>query len=280
VEVQRFFFDNPLDFTIQPQKGARVEEYNPYNKYPQIILDYIDLIKLFDNSEVNNKEIQKKQAKYYLSFAHKYGLLGSMFSGVVDIQPGKHGLLIYMSHCPGGLPYEISLQIKGNKSTGNIIKYKDYARYFFDEELDPYPYPYTKSFFEKYSESILFTKSRSSITRLLPNIRRIFSEFEDNVYQSPNNEITLPDFYKVSLIQDDNNNYRIEFKFKSLIEALNIMYIRNIMSSGQRVKSCDECGFTFIVGKDGRKRNSRFCSSSCGNRYRVRKHRNKKTSRN
>ncbi|SDM26743.1 CGNR zinc finger domain-containing protein [Halarsenatibacter silvermanii] len=283
-------------YRIKPEKDAEVETYNPYDKYPEIIRDYINLLKEFDSkenfseevSEENSKEFNEwlkqkaqHQAREYRNFANKYGLLGSMFADIEDIivvRPDdnyKEHYLVYMSH-KAAIPE--NLETYDDKIIANIVKYNDYAKYFFTKY--PYPLPVQEDFNKKaYTELISFTKSRNALSKLYSHIKEISKE-ETGSSEPPTDEITLPTSYKVSVVKDKKDNHRMEFKTKCLLETLNIMYLRNIIDSNQEIKICKECRKTFITGKDGRKLNAKYCSSACGNRYRVRKSRKKQEASN
>ena len=71
---------------------------------------------------------------------------------------------------------------------------------------------------------------------------------------------------------DYERGWKYKWVYKSLIDALNIMFLNNIIESTSTIRLCENCNAAFIAGK----KNQRYCNSYCNDAARSRRYYHKK----
>lgn len=118
------------------------------------------------------------------------------------------------------------------------------------------------------SESIYYAKTE---------ILKIYSKFKTwfDLKEGGSFPVSVEDFSHeletnpISITVGYDKSLKIKWMYRSLIDALHIMFLVNIVEEKQRVEFCkyDACQKPFITKKD----NQKYCSSGCNNADRQRR---------
>lgn len=204
---------------ICPSPGASYELYKPFEKFPQIMSDYLALLieidklpKTFDNIESEEQFIRLCKKREYdcscilLKFVNKYGLFGIMYEIIENIDPCRKrddGQDYYGSPIVTMNRKSYSIFRRGNKLLHShsddgiynftpMMKYDDLCEYFLPNTNKPYPEIRSKQFRENYSERVMDIYMNTDMHQLTWHIKKM------NKYQSEN--------YKPDDIVPDNKN--------------------------------------------------------------------------
>ena len=266
-----------IDLFIKPGLGAKLEWYNPFEKFPNILRDFFDLLNSID--DINNKYGIPKDnqtakdksmsiAKAFLFFTEKYGLMGNFWDGINNISPegtmNNEKLFVYTN-------MGASQSINSGKPR---LEYNNYARRFFPNTYN-FPKPWEQEkFFRNYAEM----PGRILTNVTIGDIKNHYDNWKDG----NNKNISLTNS-KFGIGAINNNGWGLDWPNNSLINSLAIMYILNLTNNmgENRIKICKKCNKPFPVGPRGRKVGSECCSKKCQNaagtnRYRERKKKAKK----
>lgn len=191
---------------ICPCPGALYEAYKPFEKFPQIMSDFMTLLigldkvpKTFDNvkSDEHFKELCKIRqldwANLLLEFVSKYGLFGIMYEYIESLDPcriknGKDdfdNLIVVLnkkaySLFPHSNKILHSYTEEGISNSTPMMKYNDLCSYFLPNTMEPYPQIRDKQFKEYYSESVTDIYMNSNMHLLTRHIKKMNAFWVDN----------------------------------------------------------------------------------------------------
>jgi len=275
--------DNRGLFYIKPQQNAKIEWYKPFEEFPQILLEFYKLVNEIHEIKKNwwkkdkaeepaineqfywerDKRRKKKIAAILLEFVNRYGPFGLFWQDVLEICAefidGKefNGYRVLLA----GSLFPVVLT-NGQR----IVRYNEYAKYFFPQLKPPFPVPTGDSskeerqkFLINYSEPINYLLVHPAFAEIGNHLEKK-KEFE-------NSGADINDFYKnikglpwakyletevwplgIKLIYEEGK-WRLRWHFKTLLDALRIMHINNIAGTmGQKVKICalPECNMPHL----------------------------------
>lgn len=259
---------------VSPVKGEDLEFYDPFECFPKILLDYLELAASIYWLEGEAREDHtRRKASRILQFCNNYGLPGQFWFYIKWCDPINGRLFVD----PGwASPFFPSGQ----------IHYDEYAEYFFPDQPVPdfwlgassFPnYPLTKRdegfadqkhFFESYCEPV------DGFAVHAYDLKTKAILLED--YQQGNQDVGDPtevdeefEVEPVGLRLLFDGSWRIEWAYRSLLDALSIMFILNATTQVPKVKVCVECQQPYIAIRP----TARYCSESHGARYRKRRQR-------
>lgn len=200
---------------ICPVSGSTLTHYKPFEKFPQIMVDFIEL--LVKLNKVNDKQereynrglsknitegeqikslgkAEMERAKLLLEFISQYGPLGIIYEYIEGLYPcRKDGndnfdkLIVALdTKAYSGLSYSLQKKIMPSYTKEGIfnfipiIKYDDLCSYFLLNDREPYPEIRSKEFKEYYSEKINDIILNRNIGLLTWHIRKINEYFTKN----------------------------------------------------------------------------------------------------
>lgn len=73
---------------------------------------------------------------------------------------------------------------------------------------------------------------------------------------------------------EESDEHVVGYRIPSLRACITI-HLFDVISGFLNTIQCAECGNAYVSQKKGKQSQNNFCSKSCGNRYRVKKHRRK-----
>jgi len=258
---------------ITPQQNAKIEWYKPFEEFPQILMEFYNLVNEIreiekdwweaDSSEEpaaseqfyweRDKRRKKKLAGILLEFVSRYGPFGLFWQDVLEIYTefidGKEfdGYKVLLT----GSLFPV-LFTNGQR----IVRYDEYSKVFFPKLKPPYPIfdngnnkEERQKFLLNYSEPINYLLGHPAFTGVGHHLEKK-KEFE-------NSGADINDFYRnikglswskyletevwplgIKLIYEEGK-WHLKWQFKTLLDALQIMHINNIAGTmGQRVKIC------------------------------------------
>lgn len=279
---------------IVPKKGASMKKYVPSNEFPTILTDFMEM--LLQLSEINlslakiDGNLMRKCAEILLIFINKWGLFGHFFEYVESINftkiKSQKAIIVNLKATPLSPKY---YEIK-DKIIGHTVDYETYASLFLPRLNRPYPNPIpgmgkTDIFYSNYGEPVAYIINHPILIKLITHLG-IYKEFisgnyrlndkfpEDNAHTWSDMLKIEPDYYGVGLLPEDNK-YKLQWTYRSLLQALSNMYLRNLADEmGQKVNICQlpECNKAFIVKGN----QTKYCCTNHGNRDRKRKERSQK----
>lgn len=285
---------------IVPAKNAIMELYNPFEYTPEIIKDFLNIIwvvpakyRLSDNY-LNfskwDKPVKQSVFGEIIRFAKKYGLSG-LFWKYADIVLNENGGMYYEDARLKQDNIFYKDWLLGDDRFRETIEYLDYAKYFFPRDRkDIVSYFYFEvegqlktgyfndKFLENYSEPILLFLNELQQFYILV---RFWEELNNNghlpndVFDNENlPKVTWGDIlyqfgagpYDIRLYHKDK--YRIAWSYRYLIDAIKLLFMFDVTSSSQKVRTCknEKCRRVYIAIKDS----SKYCCPECGNAQRVR----------
>lgn len=264
--------------SIKAKSDATLEWYNPFDEYPYILKDFLEMLNNLDeidkqiiNGKLPREEtiiVGTKKAEVILEFIKNYGFFGLIYidTGIVTGQ------------------YHTGLRFRGVTESEYIYNHKpeeevyEYiSRVYFPDMDRPIPAPLidklpdnpvSKKYFSNYKEVI----NRIEGSYLFRNIHSHYKNWK----KGEKGNIVVND---IGVGINTEGNLKLSWYYNDLLTALKIMYILNILGKmgENKVKICErkDCNNTFIVGPYGKRIGSKYCSSKCGNLVRVRRSRNK-----
>ena len=283
-----------MGYYIKPCSGSKIEWYNPFDEYPDILKDSLNTWKEMKNIRGErigrtNEEInrmRKKAAEFFLkNFVNKYGLLGLFNKDLHSIHPVS---------CDVNDPFKTKYMVYHVPGTFNSLirpgadsptEYNEYIARFFPHLNKPYPNFYgvykdedQLDFFKNYSEPIVYIFAD-------PILSEVFFH-SDNLdkYKSgeatEKEELIINDFFlpasftpRINLKNRVINDYgdtkkdlwNLSWSFSTLSNALGLMYILNLTNKieGNSIKKCNWCGDYFKVGTGDnvRKSDAKYCKN-------------------
>ncbi|MGE4274416.1 MAG: hypothetical protein AB7E31_16410 [Desulfitobacterium sp.] len=261
---------------ISPCPGATRESYKPFEKFPQILSDFMSLLismaklpKKFDHitSTSHLQKLFKKResdcAEQLLQFVNKYGLFGLMDEFKESIEPIRmenrlddyENMIVLLnksafSDYPSGGKILQSYTDEGIFSFSPIMKYDDFFSYFLPSLQAPYPNLNTNQFLESYSErvnDIYINKNIRYLTWHIEKMNEYYAKNADPTDKVPNMSFEWRHWlaYPIDNIgftfgyDIETNKWDLSWNFKSLVGALSIMYFMNLTGKlGSDVHVC------------------------------------------
>lgn len=250
------------EYYIIPKQSSEIEYYFPMNNPQKVIYDFIKMVKeIYDlkyskdlannNVSLNYKAIGEE---IVLPFVKEYGLFG-LFRKSAHIQIGK----VFIKK---EFPF-VNLRMMTIASSSQECKYDDYIAQYFPINKAPYPVVEAdpELFWNGYAESV------EDIVRVLLN----FAE-KNNMWGSINqldesiNHTNRPISNDIALYpeyDEKDNCIKLVWGFRTLYDALLIMYINDIASKDRKVFQCVVCGGVMLY-KPNR---VGICSGVCRQKY-------------
>lgn len=265
--------DTPEYFIVPDENAQYLSDIKPFDFYPDILTDFIELaekLKRVDGIDA---------AETILAFCNKYGLFN--ISGIYLNDCGESTFVDHDGdgyihfHYDWGLLSESGIEEITREITiesGSTIYLKDYSKLFIPEEwiknneLEN-DLGYTL-LYNDVSESIHYAKIE--VLKLYSKFERWFELKEDSSFpvsiEGHSHELTTN---PISITVGYDKSLKIKWIYRSLIDALHIMFLVNIVEENQKVEFCnyDACQKPFITKKD----NQLFCSSGCNNAARQKR---------
>ena len=278
-EIVPYNNKNPDILAIKAKPGSKLIWYNPFEEYPVILKDFLELFNSLDiltqnvNDEVMNREEaginSPKRAELFLKFIKEYGFFGMLWE-VTTFAPGPHTIGL---NIPGITEAEYQFNHKPGEDINEYV-----SRKYFPDMNKPIPSPLinrlpnnpvSKKYFLNYKETI----NRVEHSYIFDDIKSHYNKWNKGIKKN----IV---FDNIGIGINIEEVPKISWNYTSLLSALKIMYVLNITGDmgKNRVKVCErqDCNNTFIVGPAGKKEGTKYCSDNCGNVVRVRRSRNKK----
>lgn len=243
--------DNRRNFYIAPKHNTRFEIYKPFEKYPEILEEFITMIleirslSSFGKNQKKAEEIHLKKSHILREFVKKYGLFGLFWEQIQRIdEPTGEGKKVYldMTNIPNTLSY----------FDGYPVDYDEYSKAFFPKLERPYPDidKDTNTFLNNYAEPVGHIFANGKFSRLGFYIEK-WKKFEQSNsklsdIEDPEIGVTWQDTLTgLSIgglgltLSCSNNNLGLEWRFKSLIGALTIMHLMNFTGTmGKKIQVC------------------------------------------
>ena len=274
-EVGKVEIYRPAQYYIVPAKDAEYlsNPYNAFQDYPDILADFLDM-----GSDLDEKSI--------LNFCNRYGLFN--LSGFYSANFGAAELVDHDGDNYSAYDYEwVLLSNRGMQALGHgdkssdMMHIKEYANYFFPDSW----YGYNKIISNSNLQSILSRNFYCEpIYYLEEEIYQRYILFSNWIKDAENgknpNELCREYAGKimtnpVSVTLDYNRGWIYNWVYKSLFDAIDIMFINNIIESNESVKLCKNCNSAFIASKQSHQ----YCSDRCNNAARQRRFQQKKKNR-
>lgn len=268
IEPLSAHFIVPADDAVYQEKPFTAFDY-----YPEILLDFINMAKRIKES--NEIEI----ASLILKYCNRYGLFN--LSALYSVDFGVREKIVYNGKNYFSYDYYwVLLSQAGMKALydregeSEFIHVLDFADIFFPKLWNRY---------EDFMEDKVGLESKlknnyfcEPLEHLVKEISSLYSQFEpwfDRTSLDENtvglteglsaNITTAP----VAVSVDYNRTWKLKWLYKSLIDALYIMFLKNIVETNQRILFCQNCNASFITGRKIHK----YCSLRCNNVARQRK---------
>ncbi len=268
---------------IVPAKDAVYQEIpvNSFSFYPDILLDFIDMGKKIheDNSDYPN---------LILNFCNQYGLFN--VSGFYSITFGTAEEVDHDSDGYYSYKYDwVLLSEAGMKGlysrdgSSSMMHIHDFIGKLFPESWPGY-HTFIKdkdNLHAKLSNNFYCESVRHAWYEIIGLSER-FMEWFDFIdingdpmkYKDDLSEYLMTNPLSVTI--DYNRGWKLKWVYKSLFEALNIMFLNNIVESNQSIRLCENCNSAFIAGKQ----NQKYCDSYCNDAARSRRYYNKHKKKN
>lgn len=296
---------------ICPRPGALYESYKPFDKFPQILIDFMTLLIDIDKlpkplnmaeSGQSTQEFcemrERNLADLSLKFISKYGPLGIMHDYIERLYPRRIGngedddenlIVVFNRKAYGALPVSLQNKMLPSYTEEGIInftpmmKYDDLCSYFLPNAKGPYPEISSKEFKQGYSErvsDISFNRKKSRLAWHINKMNEFYISNDGPSDKSPYSKNTEWGIYLRESIVDigltfgfdkETNKWDLSWNFKSLISALSIMYIMNI--TGKMGSSVNICKYSKC---DRIVTDRNCCCEKHDNAYRKAKERAKK----
>ena len=272
-------------YFIVPKKDATFQEsrQNAFDFYPEILLDFIELA-----VRIREDRRDENAAKHILKFCNRYGLFN--LSGLYSISFGKSTEVDFdgrdyspyeydwvMLKRPGMEALEAYFESEGSSSTIHTHTFVDvfipeswrgYNKLI--EDRDNLPKALMNNF---YCEPVYFAKKE--ILELYLRFMEWFSfvENKDDPMVAKDRLSGYLMTNPINITVDYDKGWRLKWVYGNLIDALNVMFLHNIIEKNQKILFCENeyCKAPFIVRKD----KQIYCSSHCRDAARFRRHYNK-----
>jgi len=271
-ELLSEYFIVPADDAVYQEKTL-----NAFDYYPEILLDFINMAKNINGR--NEIEI----ASHILKYCNRYGLFN--ISALYSVDFGVRDKIVYNGKDYFKYDYYwVLLSQAGMKALydregdSEFIHVLDFADIFFPKVWNRY-----EDFMEDkdgLESKLINNYFCEPLEYLLKEISLLYCQFEPWFDRTSLDENTVglierlsanPTTAPVAVSIDYNRTWKLKWIYKSLIDALTIMFLKNIVETNQRVLFCQNCSASFITRREIHK----YCSLRCNNAARQRKWYNK-----
>lgn len=275
-------------YYISPVHSWKVDYYQPFEKYPDILKDFFELHLAL---KTLNADTRKDQGELILGFVKKYGLFGILWNKIdgFDFENNKISLKKSELRMQAAFNQIFSAFNKVDKKNGADeekvalkVDYESFVEHYLPSISPPYPNLMLdrEKFYRYYSESVFDVYMSIKIIGQYLDIWRNY-EVGKETPQEGDRHLSLEHFAHSIWLEYSNDHWQIKWAFNSLFDGLALMYVLNFVDNigNQSVKVCQNksCNKPFIVGgENGKKRGAKWCSEDCGNAARVARHRKKK----
>ncbi len=271
------YFIVPADDAVYQEKTL-----NAFDYYPEILLDFINMAKTIKRS--NEIEI----ANQILNYCNRYGLFN--ISALYSVDFGIRDKIVYNGKNYFKYDYywvllsQVGMKaLYGREGESEFIHVLDFADIFFPKLWNRYAeFMEDKDGLESKLKNNYFCEP---LEYLVKEISLLYCQFEPWFDRTSIDENTFglierlsanPTTAPVTVSIDYNRTWKLKWIYKSLIDALNIMFIKNIIEMNQRVLFCQNCHSSFIT----RRKIHKYCSLRCNNAARQRKWYSKRKKKN
>jgi len=271
-------------YFIVPANDAVYQEtsLNAFDYYPEILLDFLNMAKgLREDNEV---EI----AKHILRFCNHYGLFN--ISALYSVDFGVQDKIVYNGKNYFRYDYYwVLLSQAGMKALyekegdSEFIHVLDFADIFFPKLWNRYEEIMNdKDGLQNKLKNNYFCEPVEYIEKEISMLYCQFERWFDHTSDDDNTVGVIDGLSAdltttpVAVTIDYNRAWKLKWIYKSLIDALNIMFLKNIIETNQRVLFCKNCDASFIT----KRKIHKYCSLRCNNAARQRKWYNKSKKKN
>lgn len=236
-----YYDDSPVIVPIDKSSGYA---YNPFDFYPQILLDFIDLVnnvnQIIEDYECNKTHDEKHLltliAKRTIKFNNEYGLF--------NYEYGLYNNLTNINN-------DISMQSYA-KAASAVMNDCDIVSKLKCEFVS-----YSTNF---YYQDKYFSEKHSPFDSISENVDLTWEQFFRGIFMVQD----------ISLTVDISSGFpQFSWVYNSLFKALNIMAIQSLVMDKNSIKFCklDTCKRPFIMTR----KDKEYCSNSCNNTDRQRR---------
>lgn len=246
---------------IVPKKGSGLEFYRPFDHYPQLLLDFLKTTSALGSmmedpfayhsapvhvlGAARKSRLMQKAEEAVLPFVRQYGLFG-LFSHFIDYEvwSSEHKDMVF----------SLSPDWWGS----DRMTYSEYAPRFYPRGITPVysPNPFTEEALEDQGESVEMILS--SVSRLHRQYRdwNTFNtsreEFDLEEYWDERHQITWEAHLEQITVPTQlgvvfrNGKPQMDWRFKSLLEAVWIMFVENVTKADRPIRLCPACNMPFV----------------------------------
>lgn len=262
-------FENEKGIYIIPAQNSERIIYNPYDVGNKLVADYLNFGKALSEGLDNTPKINRA-----LSLVRKYGLLGILTSTQYEIDKLN-------SKNP---EWKVALYY----DDGEFIGGKSFQEYIYEyfplpDRQPPFDFNQdTRNAYLQYDKN--YSERVSWIARKAYDLYVNFKNIVDfmnikEIENLPNIEYInniIKCRFKIKNVDlyihfDELNKTSLYWSADNLLKMIDIMYAFKLIDKKNGLIECKNCG---SISQKTRN-NSEYCSPSCGNAYRVKKH-NKK----
>jgi hypothetical protein len=257
---------------IVPSKDAELlsSSYNPFNDYPDILADFLDL-----GGKLTDQNI--------LDFCNRYGLFN--LSGLYSNDFGNSQEIDYDGDNYFPYDYEWVLLSRIGMSvlddgyhSMETMQIKQFANEFFPETWEGYKGVIESKDLHNILSNNYYCEPLNYLKTEISNRYEVFTGWLNDT-DNGKSPLQLRDEYIGQLITypiyltiDYDRGWRYRWVYKSLFDAIDIMFINNIVESTEKVKLCRNCNSAFIQSKSSHA----YCSDRCNNSARQRRFQQRK----
>lgn len=246
---------------IVPKKGSGLEFYRPFDHSSQILVDFLKMTSLLSGmmedpfahhsapvelwgTALKSRLIQKAE-EAVLPFVKQYGLLG-LFSHFIDYEGWD------------GDRQDMVLSLTPDWWGPNKMTYSEYAPRFYPRGVTPEYHP------NPFSEEILQNQGES-VGMILATVSRLHHQYRDwNAFNTSREPFDLDEYWDESRqitwrsrlqqivvptqigVVFRNGKPQMDWVFKSLLEAVWIMFVENMTKADRPVRLCPACNTPFV----------------------------------
>lgn len=296
------------DYFIVPANDAEYkgchQTRTPFQMYPEILMDFLDLARrlemeddlrskaelilkycnrygLFNIAGYYTITIRKGSYSYHYG-AHDFEVVHLTEPGLEALDPGEMDKMLVREFGSHFIPQEwLKDRLFGNREKEDRLKVEFFSNR--EQEINQRIRQDYKDIEAEMSNMILDNRCCESIYYAAIEIRNLYDKFkywmdlidegiEPEVAVNQASDILTTEPVRLSV--GCNGNWHMVWIYSNLISALSVMFIVNIIEKKQRISFCknDRCGAPYIVKKDSKV----YCSPSCRDATRSRRHYNKK----
>lgn len=245
---------------VVPRPNAKLEFYRPFDLYPQLLVDFIKMAKGLSDLNENpfahlaisvqvrdtawRSRLIKKAHEAVLPFVRQYGLMG-LLSDFVEFEVWDDE------------KKEMMLTLTPEWWGPTQMTFSEYARFFYPRGQVP---KYQQDWF---AEEVLRGQGERidliavSITKLLRDYE-VWNQFTTSqphpeeewrgniTWKARLEAISVPT--RVGVVFRDGK-LELDWHFRSLLEAVRIMFVENMTRTDKPVRLCPVCGVPFVPAR-------------------------------